>query len=144
MIFLNSVCVSGTCLKQCGCSAAFVIRCVLFFYLCSPAEDAQLVVQQARALAEAAQCLMISIKSTTDIWPSRESGGQSLVAVMKEMASATTSVARTVKTLASKTGNGQNQKGIVCKGTICTSLAGQPQPPPPSGERGCGHSALEL
>ena len=75
--------------------------------VCSPTEHAQLLVQQARALAEASRCLMIDIKSRMDVWPSHETGGRSLVATVREMASATTHVARTAKDIA----NGQNQKG---------------------------------
>lgn len=75
--------------------------------LYSPSEHAQLLVQQARALAEASRCLMIDIKSSIDGRPSHETGGQSLIAAVKELASATTHVARTAKAIA----NGQNQKG---------------------------------
>ena len=50
---------------------------------------------------------MIDIKSSIDVWPSHETGSQSLVDRVREMASATTHVARTAKAIAS----GQNQKG---------------------------------
>lgn len=80
--------------------------------LYSPSDDVHLMIQQARALAEASRSLMQDIKyAAADTWPGREAADRGVVMV-KELALATTDMAKAAKTLASCCGSKETEKGV--------------------------------
>ena len=68
---------------------------------CSPTGDAQLVIQQVKAMAESSRRLMQALKDTADAPPGQDTGERGLVAIVMELASATTRMARAAKIVAS-------------------------------------------
>lgn len=79
--------------------------------MCSPCDDGQLIVHQARAAAEASRRIMQTIKDSADTHPDRKAWRQGVVAMVKELASATTRMARIAKRVASTSVSSEVEKG---------------------------------
>ena len=67
----------------------------------SPKVEPRLLLQRAKALAEASHSLMQCLKDLAD-WQNTETEAQALVAMVKNLATATTHMARAAKEVASE------------------------------------------